>query len=466
MIRFSHLRLQNFRCFEDCEISFHPDLTVLVARNGQGKTALLDAIAVAFGLFVDTVSGIPQERRIEWRDVRRIREGELGMASAGTVEFHAAGIVDGDDIMWGRKRRGDSPKGQTSRKDAKPLTAIANRLRRRITEQVDAPTEPMDLPLVAYYGTGRRWQVGDGKAVQPTLTVVNERCLGYADCLSGTASYSLFVDWYRRTFESLSEKKDTLKGKLIPNPITGYVKANRPELLLAVVNQAVKSVLAAETGWQGLHWDKKDGLVLEHPAHGLLPMDFLSDGVRNTAALVADVAHRCVRLNPHLEDAVKETAGILIIDEVDLHLHPEWQQRIVEMLRSTFPKVQLILSTHSPQVLSTIYSDQIRVIRFREGLLDIQEPRFQTRGVESADVLAAIMGVDPVPKVAEASWLSDYRAAIELGTHDESAGLELRSRLQEHFGGQHPLMLECDRLIRFSRFKQRRAAEGGNDAPA
>lgn len=379
------------------------------------------------------------------------------MVAAGTVEFHAAGIVDGDDITWGRKRRGDSPNGKTSRKDAKPLTAIANRLRERITEQVDAPTQPADLPLVAYYGTGRRWDDSRDNAKRPQVTPSHERCLGYEGCLSSSSPFGLFTEWYEATFRAVAEA-----------PVTGVHKANRPERLLAAVNRAVDAVLEPETGWRGLHWHPEEHLLLlDHPNHGHLPLSFLSDGVRNTVALVADIAHRCARLNPHLGDeAASGTSGILLIDEIDMHLHPEWQQLIVATLRSVFPHLQLIVTTHSPQVLSTVYANQIRVIRFREGLLEIQEPRFQTRGVESADVLAAIMGVDPVPKVAEAKWLSNYRAAIELGTHEEPAGLELKSRLEEHFGDQHPLMLECDRLIRFSRFKQRRAAEGGNDAPA
>lgn len=454
MIRLNYLRLQNFRCFADSDISFHPDLTVLVARNGRGKTALLDAIAVALGLFVDTVSGIPQERRIEWQDVRRVREEELGMVSAGTVELHAAGTVDGDDITWGRKRRGDNTNGQTSRKDAKPLTAIADRLRRQISEQLDGAT-PVALPLVASYGTGRRWDDNRNNVKRPQVKPAHERCLGYESCLSSSSPFGLFTEWYEATFREITE-----------SPVTGAQKANRPERLLAAVNHAVDSILEPETGWHGLHWSTEEQLLLlDHPKQGRLPLSYLSDGVRNTVALVADIAHRCARLNPHLGDAAAaETSGIMLIDEIDMHLHPEWQQLILATLRSVFPRLQFIVTTHSPQVLSTVYANQIRVIRFRDGLFEIEEPRFQTRGVESADVLAAIMGVDPVPKVTEAKWLSAYRESIEQGIHEEPSDLELRAKLLNHFGGEHPLILECDRLIRFTQFRRRRGPEGGNHA--
>jgi predicted ATP-binding protein involved in virulence len=160
------------------------------------------------------------------------------------------------------------------------------------------------------------------------------------------------------------------------------------------------------------------------------------------------------------------TPGILLIDEVDLHLHPEWQQSIIRMLGAAFPHLQLVVSTHSPQVLSTVDVSAIRVVRFLNGSVQVSTPQFQTKGVESADVLAFIMGVDPVPKVPEAKWLSDYRALIEEGQLDGEAATILKKRLLAHFGPQHPLMLECDRLIRFSQFKRRRAAEGGGNASA
>lgn len=458
MIRIDNLKLQNFRCFEDCEVAFEPDMTVFVARNGQGKTAILDSLALALGLFVDTISGTNTWRGFQKRDVRRIREGESTVAPKGYVLFEAEAEIDGHNLSWRRWMRTDAKREVTSKSEAKPLIGKSKEIHARL-EAKDGGDE-LILPLIAYYGTGRRWQNKNESAAQPNLKVVNERCLGYHDCLSGTAGYDLFVDWYRRTFELLSEKKDTPRGQIIPTPVTGYVKANRPELLLAAVNQAVNSVLDEETNWHGLHWDKMDGLVLEHPTHGTLPMDFLSDGIRNTAALVADVAHRCARLNPQLEEPAKETPGILIIDEMDLHLHPEWQQRIVEMLRAAFPRVQLILSTHSPQVLSTVYAKQIRVVRPVDDKLTIKPQEFQTRGIESADVLHRIMGVDPAPQVQEAAWLIEYRALIEEGRDDSQEGQELRNKLIAHFRSEHPVMLDCDRLIRFSRFK-RKQADGG-----
>ena len=224
---------------------------------------------------------------------------------------------------------------------------------------------------------------------------------------------------------------------------------------LRSVIEATKIVLEP-TGWNQLDWDY-DGnyLVVEHCTQGRLPLSALSDGVRNTVALVADIARRCACLNPHLgEDAARKTPGVLLIDEVDMHLHPGWQQQVIELLCRAFQSMQIVLSTHSPHVLSTVERKSIRRIHLHDGDGILETPQFQTRGVESADVLAAIMGVDPIPHIEEAQWLSNYRALIQQHLLQTPEADALRPRLEAHFGIHHPVILECDRIIRLERFRQ------------
>src|SRR5207249_2270078 len=124
--------------------------------------------------------------------------------------------------------------------------------------------------------------------------------------------------------------------------------------VITAVREATRIVLEP-TGWSDLTWPLgQRSLGVRHRDHGLLPLSVLSDGVRNMVALVADLARRCASLNPHLGEAVAQlTPGVLLIDEVDMHLHPRWQQQVVDLLRRAFPSLQMVLSTHSPHVLST-----------------------------------------------------------------------------------------------------------------
>ena len=93
------------------------------------------------------------------------------------------------------------------------------------------------------------------------------------------------------------------------------------------------------------------------------PFHELSDGYRNTLSLIADIAYRMAILNPQfLGDVTKKTPGIVLIDEVDLHLHPIWQKRILKTLKNVFPLVQFIVTTHSPSIISSARADELLIL--------------------------------------------------------------------------------------------------------
>lgn len=445
-LRVNRLRLQNFRCFADCAIELHPDLTVLVAENGQGKTAILDGVSIALGLFVDTIGGTRQFHGFDRTDIRLTRGGDGHMTTALPTQFEAEGNVGGQVLHWSRALTGSGLRARTSSKDAEELRRAAEVLRARTTA---AEGEPFNLPLVAFYGTGRLWSEHRLTLGKKSLAAVsNDRFAAYVDCLSSSSSFKGMATWY-----------ETKMGEIDDSRFATDLRSNVP--LITAVREAARLVLEP-TGWSELDWDPNEGsLVATHAQYGRLPLSALSDGVRNMMALVADVARRCAILNPHLrEDVARRTPGVLLIDEVDMHLHPRWQQLIVDLLRQAFPALQLILTTHSPHVLSTVDKQSIRVIRLQDGEVSIDSPTLQTRGVQSADVLFSIMGVDPVPAIHEAQELSRYRELIEDGLAENVEAQSLRSRLVAHFGKDHPVMLDCERLVRFQAFRLRRDGSG------
>jgi len=455
-LQLNRLELQNYRCFANCSVDFHSELTVLVADNGFGKTALLDAAALALGTFVDTIT---ESTRGSFNrgDVRRVPSEEGGMSAVIPTSFSARGQIDGQRVTWHRSVNSADASARTTWADARRAEEAAESLRTRLESFAGGSREqPPPLPLVAVYGTGRLW---DQERLTERRRYSSQepmgRMSGYTECLTPSSSFKAFVAWYEDMVQTI---KDVL--------VTGVRLPDRPEKLVAAVRSATHVVLEP-TGWHTIDWDDEDALlVAQHPEHGRMPLGLLSDGVRNMVALVADVAHRCVRLNPHFgTEAARLTPGILLIDEVDMHLHPRWQQQVLGLLREAFPAMQMVVTTHSPQVLSTVDVESIRIVRHTDGVGSIEHPRFQTRGVESADVLAEIMGVDPTPRVPEAIKMSRYRALIEDGLVEGDEAQSLRHQLLEHFGSRHPLMIQCDRLIRFQEFKIRKrpAKSGGDD---
>jgi predicted ATP-binding protein involved in virulence len=116
--------------------------------------------------------------------------------------------------------------------------------------------------------------------------------------------------------------------------------------------------------WTDMTYSFKDedliGLFKNQMGTDRLLFRQLSDGYRNLIGMVADIAYRCIKLNPHLgEDAVSQTPGIVLIDELDLHLHPNWQRQIVADLKKVFPKIQFIATTHSPFIVQSLRADEL-----------------------------------------------------------------------------------------------------------
>ena len=151
-LRLDRIALSNFRCFTECSLELHPNLTVLVAENAQGKTALLNAISIALDVFVAAIGQIAQCHGFDRGDIHLIHSGENGMTPSPMVRFDAAGVVDGQALQWSRSLSSHSPLARSTTKDLKAMRASAESLAARLSD-VDAH-KPVTLPSVAFYGTG------------------------------------------------------------------------------------------------------------------------------------------------------------------------------------------------------------------------------------------------------------------------------------------------------------------------
>ena len=165
--------------------------------------------------------------------------------------------------------------------------------------------------------------------------------------------------------------------------------------------------------------------------------------------MVGDIAYRCIKLNPHLgAKAALETQGVVLIDEVDMHLHPSWQQTVLGQLRQAFPRVQFIVTTHSPQVLSTVKRENIRVIGLnREGQTIAEQPLAMTYGEPSGLVMHSVMQVDPQPPVQEKHDLQRLTELVDQGDYAGTEALELTQKLNALLGEQHPQLQRLQRSI-------------------
>jgi len=428
------LHLRDFRCFADLEIDFHEHLTVLVAPNGQGKTAILEAISIALGTFVGAFD-LGKAKHIQRSDARYGSRTGLQAEQRYPVSI-AADLQLSDGRLISIRRELSGPKNKTTIKEAADLTKYGKELQEQIRQEA-----PVTLPVVAYYSTGRLWKAHNLLSNRKWLTA--SRSLGYEDCLSSASSVAQVQAWL---------EKATLAQLQMPQNSLGQA--------LQTIQGAVNQALHRE-GWQNFHYNLSyEDLVMQKGEQEILPVSLLSDGTRTIISLIADLAFRCVCLNGLSGlDSPLNSPGIVMIDEIDLHLHPRWQQHILHSLRQVFPKIQFIVTTHSPQVLSTVDRTSIRLLSQASDddllIMHSETPNWQTQGVSSADILAQVMGVDPVPDEEASHWLSEYKALIQQNQQDTELTQRLRQQLEQHFGLEHPAIVDCDRLIRFQAFKHK-----------
>ncbi|WP_119395055.1 AAA family ATPase [Salinibius halmophilus] len=427
-MKIESLTLTNFRRFEHLTVDFHDQLTVIVAKNGQGKTTLLDAISIALGPFVGAFD-LGKNKGMERTDPRFQRRKEL---SDNEQIFPALITAEFDGFNGSVYREMNSPKGKTTTKNAKLLSNYGAKL----MEQVRA-LEDVTLPVVAYYGSGRLWNAHKNAKRKAVLS--ESRTMGYEDCVTAASSFTQVQQWMSKAeYAATQQERDSsYSGYTLREQIDG-------------IQNTVNAVLASE-GWYKFHYSiTHEELAMSHDDAGILPVSMLSDGVRAMVALVADLAWRCAKLNPHLhENASQQTNGIVLIDEVDMHLHPAWQQKVIQALQQAFPKVQFILTTHSPQVLSTVKKESVRVLSSDlAGNSIASTPVSKTYAHPSNEVMQAVMGTNPVPNINGIELLRSFLVEVELCT-DNSQLPELKSRLEDltQDFGNHDWLTKAKRVL-------------------
>lgn len=461
-MRLNKIALKNFRCFDTLEIDLHPELTVLVAENGQGKSTILDAIRIALWPYVGsfdlarTAFNDPGNA-LTIDDIRLVKLGEEDMARQLPARIALTGdFGTGEERTWIRYRDSEAKLSKT--KDAGD-TSFMRQWVSAIQEQIRDPDKStLDLPVFGYYGTGRLWAqkrlTETSKGADDTQTAdFYIRTFAYRNCLDPASSYKHFQEWFTLSSQVYWEAvMKNLEGKAPEAPV------HTAETPLQVVQRAIDNLLRPVTGWHTLEYSYRHekSLILHHDQLGILKVELLSDGIRSMLAMIGDIAYRCYKLNPHLgAEAAKQTKGVVLIDEIDMHLHPGWQQTIVDQLRGAFPGIQFIVTTHSPQVVSTVRRENIRILRQTDSGYEVATPDFSPLAHESGDALAKVMGTHRQPPLAILDTVRQYEQLVRAGAEDSEAAQSLHRQLDEAGYQIHESDLTTWRFL-----AQRNAAKG------
>lgn len=338
-MRIKDIHIENFKGIENKDIYFNEQFNVLIGENGAGKSSILDAISIGLGTFLMNTNASfglkgTKSRPLQKDEIRKVIVSDNNIELTN-VELSGTFCIDttNDCISWKREQR----------VGAKTLTVRdAYGLKRYGHQIVQELNTNLKLPLFANHTTGRLWgQIYEKSKTEKIIEYekTGSRLDGYYACLDPRSIDQTFLKWFK-TYED------------------NILKFNKNPDLYIAFTRAITSMVK---DWNEIHFHwGLDDILGKNDEGQWVQLRNLSDGYKGIISLTADIAYRAIKLNPHLgERAVVDSVGIVLIDEIDMHLHPKWQRHIVEDLKRTFPRIQFIVTTHSPFIVQSLKAHEV-----------------------------------------------------------------------------------------------------------
>lgn len=415
-MKLNHIELENFKCFSKISLELDPHLNLFVGINGTGKSSILEALRIITGsifLSVDKYKKKIYSPSISVDDVQL-----KNLEPQYPVILSATGFIsnfkeDRQDKIISWERSLETHGGLTRNANAREMKDASNAMQLAIRNG-----KKVTIPLIAYYSTDRYKKERNDYGTIPEGSRLN----GFFNSLDSTTNIKFFLDlYYTETLSAIQQGRNSVE--------------------LKVINDAVKTCLNCEN----LYYDiKKQELIYkDKSSHELMPFHLLSDGVRSMLAMVMEIAFRCYLLNPHLKgNAAKETDGIVLIDEIDLHLHPSWQMHVLNDLRNAFPKIQFIVTTHAPIVIGSIKEGRIFCI------INHEVSDFGLQIGRDANYILREMGAQEMDQNIKKE-VDNYYIMIENGKGNSTEARHVRTKLENLIGKDNTLLQRADVMLSF-----------------
>jgi predicted ATP-binding protein involved in virulence len=325
-----NIKIKDFKGFDEVEFNFNNQFNVIIGENAVGKTSLLEAVVAGMGGFIKGIN-YKNGASIKNEDVRITSYKTSIKYSANSSIITTADLL-GEEYIWKRYRERNE-----NLNDLNLYKNVYEFGQYLATESKSG--RYTTLPLVSFYGTGRLMKENDSEF---NASKTSKRIDGYNKALNPNSNYKTLLSWFKST------------------EITVYKSGKQLDVLQSVKRAIRNSFEEIET----IYYDQENKM-LSILKKGLnksqsIPVRTLSDGQKKLIGLIGDIALRCILLNPHFgAEAHSKTSGIILIDELDLHLHPNWQKKIVQILKTTFPKMQFITTSHSPFIIQSLENEEL-----------------------------------------------------------------------------------------------------------
>lgn len=362
------LTLKRFRGAGNLPLELDDRLNIFVGINGVGKSSILDAAAILLSWLANRIrnEGATSGRPIKDLDIRNGENSALLALELGTLSGKY-----GWSLAKSRKGRSQDEKSS--------LLGVTN-FARILRERINATDGNENIPLFAYYPVNR-------SVLDIPLRIRSKHSFdvfsAYDESLTSGANFRTFFEWFREREDLENENRKYNNDLIKPD---GF---QFPDIQLQVVRNALEQLMPDFSSLTV----RRNPLRMEVEKIGKkLTVDQLSDGEKCLMAMVGDLARRFAIANPTRNNAL-EGQVIVLIDEIDLHLHPKWQRIVVPKLRKVFPCCQFLISTHSPHVITHVKPENLFILQLIEGEFQLSRPR-ESYGKTVERVLEDLMGIE------------------------------------------------------------------------
>ena len=370
------LTLINYRRFSKKEFELDPNMNVLIGSNASGKTTVLEAACVMLGAYLAAYKKYVPSRFVynisEW-DVHRklqktVQSDVLISPEIAQYPCMIGARLSMDNRLYQYRRVLEKKDGRTKFEGNNPMQKQVVKWEEMLSA-ADGSDKDIVLPLVLYLSSARLWNEDKNSQKEEGIP---GRTDAYYRCLDKKRGTQFTFNYIKKLVEISAQEKN---GVDFP----AYT------LVMNAIRRSVEDEL--KPGQTIEYSSRYNGLALGEKGGTWIPFERLSAGYRGVIKIVADIATRMCILNPYLkEEALNKTPGIVVIDELELILHPSWQRRIVKILTELFPKVQFICASHSPFIIQSLKEGQLISM---DGEIDDE---YAGQSIE--DIAEDIMGID------------------------------------------------------------------------
>ena len=405
--------IRNFKAFEKRQFTFDPNFNVAIGNNASGKSTLLHAVEVALGGYLQCldIPGIPSNRRqfkktevfSKWNDENK---SYITNSSPTMISVQVAFPAVQKDIQWTRVMLKNNTTSHNHKEVGELMEVVSNLIEMK-------QGSPKVIPIVASFGTTRKdAQLRKGKKAHSRRSAREKAFLA---ALTDKMDFNGVIEWLHN-YDS-----DYKYGKVF---------AGTKEAIFETIERAIPFL--KNVSYNSYYQELEAEIAIDQNEIGKTLHSNMSDGLKAMLNMVAELAFRCVILNGFLKnDAVMQTPGVVLIDELDMHLHPSWQKRVVEDLKNAFPKIQFIVSTHSPFIIQSLKRNELIIL---EDNLAVGTDPFR-RSIE--EIAENEMGLDEVARSGHFKKMeelaTEYYKLIKQGknsTNDQEVN-SIRNQLNE-----------------------------------